>query len=496
MVRKPWMRQFREDLFFRNALPLVLRELRAESRRPINYGLRVLAAAVITAVFATFVIGTQLDTSRLGAALFAVLQRALSLAIWIIVPMMTADCISREKREGTLGLLFLTPLTVLDVLMGKAATNILRATTLFLASVPVLVLPFVVGGVAWQQVVLAIAAIANALLLGIAAGLYASAKGGSSIQVMVRAEGYALLLAIISSIGRFMLGWYWMGRPSLFALAWLLGASAGITAILFIIVINAAVRTLRETWDQDAAAPEQPQWVEAFSDSDFWRTVFHWNHGRTLDRNPMAWLQEYSWTARLTKWGWFIAILFAEFFTLVGFPGCQPQLTTALALGVAFSATGSFRRERQSGLLEILLVTPISSRQLIAGRLWGIFSHFFPALIALSVCWNADRIYYEKIFHHNPYALIFPNPLAFVALMIVGLYLSLSRLNFLVVWLLAWTLAFLLPAIASVLLDQFSVMPQTVIIAVTSTYQLALALAAWFLLRRDMDQRNFLEATT
>ncbi len=253
---------------------------------------------------------------------------------------------------------------------------------------------------------------------------------------------------------------------------------------------------LRDTWDQDSAAPEQPKWVAAFSDSEFWRTVFHWDCSRTLDRNPMAWLQEYSWTARLTKWGWFIAILFVEFFAIIGFPGCQPQLTTALALGVAFSATGSFRRERQSGLLEILLVTPISSRQLIAGRLWGIFSHFLPALLALAVCWNADRILNEKIFHHNPYALIMPNPLAFVALTVVGLYLSLWRSNFLVVWLLAWALAFFLPAIAAVELNQFRIMPQSGIVIVTSSYQLALALASWFLLHRDIDQRNFLEATT
>ena len=145
------MRSFGRNLFMSNALPVVVRELRAESRRPINYGLRMLTAAVIVSVFAGFLATTQLDTSQLGAALFEVLQQALWLAIWIIVPMMTADCISREKREGTLGLLFLTPLRVLDVIMAKAVTHVLRAATLLLASVPMLVLPFVLGGVVWQD---------------------------------------------------------------------------------------------------------------------------------------------------------------------------------------------------------------------------------------------------------------------------------------------------------------------------------------------------------
>src|SRR5580692_3701553 len=199
------MQLLARNLSLTKALPLVRRELRAESRRPVNYWLRVLTAAVIITVFASFVASTQLVASQLGAALFAILRRTLGLAIWIIVPMMTADCLSREKREGTLGLLFLTPLTVLDVMLGKAATHILRASTLLVASVPVLVLPFVVGGVSWQQALMAVATITNALLLAIGAGLYASAKGGSATQVMMMAEGYALVLVILTGVGHFFI---------------------------------------------------------------------------------------------------------------------------------------------------------------------------------------------------------------------------------------------------------------------------------------------------
>jgi ABC-type Na+ efflux pump permease subunit len=472
-----------------NALPLVGRELRAESRRPINYGLRVLTAAVVVSVFGAFTATTELAASQLGAALFEVLRQALLLAVWIIVPMMTADCISREKREGTLGLLFLTPLTVLDVMMGKAAMHVLRAATLLLASVPVLVLPFVLGGVVWQQVVMAVAAIASALLLGIAAGLYASAKGGSAIQVMVMAEGYALFLAVGLGIVQRLSGA--VADTSVWGLLWQVGTTVGFTLVVFPMAIGASVRVLRETWDQDSAAPERPKWVMMFSDSEFWQTIFHWERSRTLDHNPMAWLQEYSWTARLTKWGWCLALLVTEFFMLFVSPGGQPQLTTVLSLGVAFSATGSFRRERQSGLLEILLVTPLSVRQLMAGRLWGIFSHFCPALAVLVVCWNGDRLLNHHEFQANPLALVVPNPLAFVALMVVGLYLSLWRLNFLVVWLLAWTLAFFMPAFCAVTLGRFEVMHPIKIVALTSAFQVALAAACWFLLRRNMEQRRF-----
>src|SRR5207247_10107977 len=104
--------------------------------------------------------------------------------------------------------------------------------------------------------------------------------------------------------------------------------------------------------------------VGIFSNTECWREAFRWDKSRTMDRNPMAWLQEYSWTARLTKWGWFLLFLVADLIVMTDcesrkFLSWFPLLTGALALGVAFSAAGSFRRERQTGLLEILLVTPI-----------------------------------------------------------------------------------------------------------------------------------------
>lgn len=476
-----------------NVLPLVERELRAESRRPANYWLRVLAAAVMVGTLLGFALRTDIAVSHLGGRLFHVIHRTLLLAIWVVVPLMTADCISREKREGTLGLLFLTPLGVLDVLLGKAAINILRAATLVLAALPMAVLPLVLGGVEWQQVVRAMAMVANALLLGIAAGLYASARGGSTIQVMVWAEFYALCIAMLSLICYFFV--FAFSPRSWVGLAFELGWFAFFSIMTFVLVVKLGVEMLRETWDKDSAAVEQPKWVETFSSSEFWRGVFRWDRGHALDQNPIAWLQEYSWTARLTKWGWFLCLLWAEFFIVLPFfPGCQPQLITALSLGVAFSAAGSFRRERQTGMLEILLVTPLSERQLAGGRLWGIFCHFSPALAVLAVFWYADRILNERAFNANAFSFLFPNPASFLAVMALGLYLSLWRLNFLAGWLVTWILAFLLPAAAASTLGRSLGLSPKGIITLTSILQIVLALISWFLLQHNMRDRKFAAA--
>ena len=48
------------------------------------------------------------------------LSTGMVLGVLVIVSALSSDSISREKREGTLGLLFLTPLGSRDIVIGKA----------------------------------------------------------------------------------------------------------------------------------------------------------------------------------------------------------------------------------------------------------------------------------------------------------------------------------------------------------------------------------------
>ena len=495
-----------------NAISVIDRELRAEARRPANYWLRVLAAGAIIVVFASVMLTAALGPS-LGQDLFGALDRTLTLTFWVVVPIMTADCISREKREGTLGLLFLTPLTFFDVILGKGVIHALRGVTLFLAGLPVLVLPFMVGGITGNMVVEALLNQGTALLLGLAAGIYASTRGGSTTQVMAQAVLCALGLALVSSatgaglltlvfslvdaVLQAVLGppLYW--RTSMVQQTQqlvLVGVRGLVCLGLFAWVLNQSLRRLQATWQQEDAAHAQPRWVAFFATSDFWQSVFHWNRARARGRNPISWLQEYSWTARLTKWGWCLAMLVAELVfagdLLTGrTTGWQPMFTTALALGVAFSAAGSFRRERDAGLLEILLVTPISARQLLLGRLWGIFCHYFPALAVLLVFWIGDVLLASRGF--NVATLLWPNPVAFAALMLFGLWLSLGRLNFFLAWLLTWLVVFVLPPFLAALMPTLGFVPWAKLFFVSALLQALLGGLAWLLLQNNLRRRAF-----
>src|SRR5947209_10079973 len=59
----------------------------------------------------------------------------------------TADCLSEEKREGTLGLLFLTDLKGYDIVLGKLMATSLSGIYGVLAIVPVLAVPLLMGGI-------------------------------------------------------------------------------------------------------------------------------------------------------------------------------------------------------------------------------------------------------------------------------------------------------------------------------------------------------------
>ena len=485
-----------------NASSVIVRELRAESRRGANYWLRVLAAGTLILVFGSIIVGSQLRASQVGMALFAGLNQTFFYAIWVLVPLMTADCVSREKREGTLGLLFLTPLTVLDVIVGKTAIHALRALSLFLAALPVLGLPFVLGGVDWRAALVSAVGLADAALLAIAAGIYASTRGGSTIQVMVLAEACAWGLAFVSS--------FWV-RPFLFVLpgaalrqhwfAAFVVPNICLSLAGFAWLLRASVRRLQQTWHEEAAAPEQPRWVQIWTDvfsvSPFWQSFFRWNKSRTLDRNPIAWLQEYSWTARLTKWGWFLLLLLAVILVFTDFdsrraPSRHYLLTGALALGVAFSAVGSFRREEHTGLLELLLVTPVTERQLLSGRLWGMCGHYLPSVGILWFGWTGLRLLNSKIQNNEVMTAMFPNPVAFISLMVVGLYFSLSRLNFFLAWLLTWVAAFILPLLAIVAIGRLAGVTPPFAFGLPMAFQVVLAALAWLLLSRKIRRRTFL----
>ncbi|MEO7297654.1 MAG: hypothetical protein ABI042_03645, partial [Verrucomicrobiota bacterium] len=177
-----------------NLLPIIIRELRAESRRPVNYWLRTVCAILLTILFGIF-LSKQSDPDS-GAETFSTLSVTVFCATWIVVPLLCADCISREKREGTLGLLFLTPLKPLEIMVGKGSIHALRSLTFVLTAMPVLAVPLALGGITRSDVLCSVVLDLTALCFALAAGIAASSIATHWSRALMLAEIFTLGFAL------------------------------------------------------------------------------------------------------------------------------------------------------------------------------------------------------------------------------------------------------------------------------------------------------------
>ena len=134
-----------------------------------------------------------------GIALFGKMNLFIFGAIWLFVPLSSADAISRERREGTLPLLYLTELRALGIVVGKTFVHMLRSLSLFLTMAPWLLLPLLLGGVELRDVRMALLLDFASVLLAMAAGLLASTIPRDWLKAVILAELFAvaLLLAML-----------------------------------------------------------------------------------------------------------------------------------------------------------------------------------------------------------------------------------------------------------------------------------------------------------
>src|SRR5947208_13842031 len=154
-------------------LPIVERELRAASRRRGTYWNRAVAALAAILIFggALFFEAHQ-PPKELGKDIFNALAGLFLFSSLVAGVRYTADCLSEEKREGTLGLLFLTDLKGYDVVLGKLAATSVNTFYGMLAIFPILAISLLVGGVTgtefWRMVLVS----ADNLLFSLALGIF------------------------------------------------------------------------------------------------------------------------------------------------------------------------------------------------------------------------------------------------------------------------------------------------------------------------------------
>lgn len=422
--------------------PVIQRELREQARTATLFRMRLAAAGILVVALGWAFL--QPPTANLrpfrmpggatsqGSAIFLQLHRALALTLLALAPALTADSLARERREATIGLLGLTPLTPLSIAFGKCAANALKALTLWLAPVPVLAVPLLLGGVSGLEIATVVTFQALLLALGLTAGLVASTWATQ----FRRALALAFLLEVLLVAGTLVLMGFltwaiylllqgWMPPNRIAGIGWLvnnpgiifgnpfaspysetlpevlarlaaeargnvvaiwavgLGALVGAAILVGSVAMRlVALRTTRAL-KEEPPRPGVQKLQRRLSTPVLFPSWIRGRQRQRLDANPLMWLQHRTLAAALTRWGWLAAVIGIW---LAGLSGLEFSVGSSavplfLLLGMTFSAAGGFRAERENGTLELLFVTPITARQILQSRCRSHLREFLPPVV-------------------------------------------------------------------------------------------------------------------
>lgn len=191
--------------------PVTTKELQSVSRRWQTYVGRCLyvgiTAYILYGYWKEVWRGEAGSLGTVSVSRYALLGREIfvrcewvSLALTALAAVLAgADMIAKEIRTGTLGLLFLTPLTPHQVVFGKWKGAMMIATALYLCSLPVLAIAVYLGGVGAVDLARSAALALGLAAVGAAMSIYFSSRlksGGASVAVTI-----PLLLLTLAAFG-------------------------------------------------------------------------------------------------------------------------------------------------------------------------------------------------------------------------------------------------------------------------------------------------------
>ncbi len=384
-------------------LPIVERELRVASRRSRTFWSRV-GAALASAVFGGWLLVASAFGGRSsGAAAFDTLVLFTFLFCLTAGLQLTADSISSEKREGTLGFLLLTPLKRYDIVLGKLAAGTITAFYSLLATFPVFSMALVFGGVSAATFVRVAFLLLNSLFLSAAVGICFSTFGREARQGQRNGTLLLLSLWIVIPLASsalaslryprlaFLLGFVGMAsRPLAPQTAGSLASPSGFWLHQSVIHLEAwaflaiAIFGLARVWPERISSGSKPTWQARWNRFRFGKPLQREKRRKALLRlNPVLWLVSRS---RLKSAGLWVGITLATlilasvfYYPLRKWPFVWGSLlaaaTTSLYLKtwIAGEASHHLAQEKASGALEFLLSTPLAVEEIIRGQWMAIW---------------------------------------------------------------------------------------------------------------------------
>jgi ABC-type transport system involved in multi-copper enzyme maturation permease subunit len=388
--------------------------------------------------------------SRFGAILFSyfsIIQISLML---FFAPLAAATSVSQEKDRRTFILLLMTDLSDTEIVVGKLAASLLQILTLLATSAPVFLLCVFLGGVSPGQVLDVFIVTAVAGLAGGAVGLTVALWRDRTFQslaltvlmvvlIVSLASGFSLLIPEGSAFSRALSPFQALSQAIRPEPGGLIGP-INQTTLLFalvglgftILVLGFAVFMLRK-WNPGRNEPreqrEEEGQVVTISEIEqgeattgqlagttglhvprrsHRRYVREFKPYRAVWTNPIIWRElmtrAYGNKPLIIKGAYVLAFLVGTAAYLAnitpesgpwqGVKAMIPPLLAILSL-ILINAQGvtALTSERDTGALDLLLVTELSPKQFIYGKLFGVLYNtkemlILPILLTLYLCWR------------------------------------------------------------------------------------------------------------
>jgi hypothetical protein len=393
-----------------NALTLIRRELMTGARRSAMYRDRVLVSGAALGAAAVFALTARNAPARSGRGLFEVLSCGVFLLCLFEGIRSAADALSRERREGTLGLLFLTDLRAGDVVLGKFSAVAIGSFSLVLSILPVFAFPMLLGGVTFGDSWRMMASLLVVTLFALSTGLAVSSVAKSGLVSM---GGTLLLLLLLMGVIPAGIAWGFNGSPFDFTgILWTAGPvgmwvqarearftldpgsywGAGLYALALSGALLGAAAYALSKFAHFESKQRKEGWFRRWLEPGSAQTRT-WE-GLTVDQAPAVWLAERTLPGRRLLWLviWFgFAVAFS-----VGLWGGKESMVAAgivygfygflIKLWLGVVAPQSLNTARQSGALELLLCTPLQPNEIVSGQIDALMRYVLAP--ALTVCFG------------------------------------------------------------------------------------------------------------
>ena len=137
------------------------------------------------------------------------LYPVLAIAQWVIlgavIPIHTSSAISGEKERQTFDIMMTTSMTPWSMIMGKVMTAVAQAMIFVVASIPVMALTFVVGGLSWSYLFWFIAVALLVSLFAASIGIMCSSFCRKSITAVIVSYGIYIIFFVVTALPAYLI---------------------------------------------------------------------------------------------------------------------------------------------------------------------------------------------------------------------------------------------------------------------------------------------------